>query len=210
MRPLFVEYPQAKMEGDDHDFLFGRDLFVAPMDREMLDAKDFHLPPGDWYDFWTSTRIAGSAHLLLHPQLDEMPLYVRAGAIVPMQAVVQSTSETPAGGLKLRVYPGEDCHGSLYMDDGHSYAYQRNEFLRIQYGCQLAGNSVTVNSKVENSGFQPWWKSAEITVYGVALAPKQVRIGNQVAGDFRYDNQMHAVTLTMPDAVKEWSLQINY
>ena len=69
---------------------------------------------------------------------------------------------------------------------------------------------MTVNSKVENSGFQPWWKGAEITVYGVALAPKQVRIGNQVASDFRYDNQMHAVTLTMPDAVKEWSLQINY
>ncbi len=147
---------------------------------------------------------------MLHPQLDEMPLYVRAGAIVPMQAVVQSTSETPAGGLKLRVYPGDDCRGSLYMDDGHSYAYQKNEFLRIQYSCQVAGNSVTVNSKVENSGFQPWWKSAEITVYGVASAPKQVRIGNQAASDFRYDNQMHAVKLTVPDAVKDWSLQINY
>ena len=127
-----------------------------------------------------------------------------------MQAVVQSTSETPAGGLKLRVYPGDDCRGSLYMDDGHSYAYQKNEFLRIQYSCQAAGNSVTVNSKVENSGFQPWWKRAEITVYGVASAPTQVRIGNQAASDFRYDNQMHAVTLTVPDAVKDWSLQINY
>src|SRR4029077_14319290 len=59
MRPLFVEYPQAKLEGDDRDFLFGRDLFVAPVDTEMLDAKDFHLPPGDWYDFWTSAKVAG-------------------------------------------------------------------------------------------------------------------------------------------------------
>jgi hypothetical protein len=69
---------------------------------------------------------------------------------------------------------------------------------------------VTVNSKVENGRFQPWWKSAEITVYGVALAPKEARIENQVTTDFRYDNQMHAVTLMVPDAVKEWSLQINY
>jgi alpha-glucosidase len=155
--------------------------------------------------------VAGqAAHLLLHPQLDELPLYVRAGAIVPMQAVVQSTSETPGGGLKLRVYPGDDCRGSLYMDDGHSYAYQKNEFLRIQYSCQVAGNSVTVNSKVENGAFQPWWKNAEITVYGAASAPKQVRIENQVASDFRYDNQMHAVTLTVAGAARDWSLQINY
>src|SRR6202162_3239153 len=210
MRPLFVEYPQAKgIEGDDHDFLFGHDLFVAPVDREMLDAKDFHLPPGDWYDFWTSTKMAGNAHLLLHPQPDELPLYVRAGAILPMQAVVQNTSATPSGALKLRVYPGDDCHGSLYMDDGHSYAYQKNEFLRIQYSCQVAGNSVTVSSKVENSGFQPWWKTAEITVYGVASTPKAVRIGNQVTSDFRYDNQLHAVTVTVPDAVKEWSVHLN-
>jgi alpha-glucosidase len=211
MRPLFVEYPQAKLEGDDHNFLFGRDLFVAPVDTEMLDAKDFHLPPGDWYDFWTNTKVDGqAAHLVLHPQLYELPLYVRAGAILPMQAVVQSTSETPGGGLKLRVYPGDDCRGSLYMDDGHSYAYQKNEFLRIQYSCQAAGNSVTVSSKVENGGFQPWWKSAEITVYGVASNPQQVRIGGQDTSDFRYDNQRHAVTLTVADAVKEWSLQINY
>jgi alpha-glucosidase len=177
----------------------------------MLDAKDFHLPPGDWYDFWTSTKVAGqAAHLVLHPQLDELPLYVRAGAIVPMQAVVQSTSDTPSGGLKLRVYPGDDCRGSLYMDDGHSYAYQKNEFLRIQYSCQVAGNSVTVSSKVENSTFQPWWKSADVTVYGVASAPKQVRIGDQDTRDFRYDNQMHAVILTVPGAAREWSLQINY
>jgi alpha-glucosidase len=127
-----------------------------------------------------------------------------------MQSVVQSTSDAPGGGLKLRVYPGDDCRGSLYMDDGHSYAYQKNEFLRIQYSCQVAGNSVTVSSKVETSGFQPWWKNAEVTVYGVASAPKQVRIENQATSDFRYDNQMHAVTLTVPGAAREWSLQINY
>jgi hypothetical protein len=63
---------------------------------------------------------------------------------------------------------------------------------------------------VENGTFQPWGKNAEITVYGAASAPKQVRIENQVASDFRYDNQMHAVTLTVAGAARDWSLQINY
>ena len=211
MRPIFLEYPQAPdSDANDHDFLFGHDLFVAPVVTEMLDAQDVHLPPGDWYDFWMSTKTANKDHLQLHPKLDELPLYVRAGAILPMQAVVQSTSETPAGPLKLRVYPGDDCRGSLYMDDGHSYAYQKNEFLRIQYTCQVSGNIVTVGSKVESNGYKPWWNSTALTIYGATTAPKEARLGSQVISDVRYDGQSHSVTLTVPDAVKDWSLQLTY
>jgi alpha-glucosidase len=211
MRPLFLEFPQAPgLDGNDHDFLFGRDLFVAPVVSEMLDAKEVNLPPGDWYDFWTGSKPAKRDHIQLHPSLEELPLYVRAGAIVPMQAVVQSTSETPAGPLKLRVYPGDDCRGSLFMDDGHTYAYQKNEFLRIQYTCQVAGNFVTVESKTLNGVFHPWWSSAEVTIYGAAAVPKEVRIGNQAISDPRYDGQSHSVTFLVPNAVKDWSLQVRY
>jgi len=93
----------------------------------MLDAEDVALPPGDWYDFWSGARHAHDEKIQLHPRLDEMPLYVRAGAIVPMQSVVQNTGETPDGPLQLHIYPGEDCRGSLYQDDGHSFAYQKGE-----------------------------------------------------------------------------------
>jgi alpha-glucosidase len=211
MRPLFLEYPQAPgIEGNDHDFLFGRDLFVAPVTTEMLDAKEVNLPPGEWYDFWTSSKPASHDHLQLHPRLEELPLYVRAGAILPMQPLVQSTSQTPAGPLKLRVYPGDDCRGSLYMDDGHTYAYQKNELLRIEYTCQLAGNSVTVNGKTVNGAYHPWWSSAEVTVYGAAAAPKEARIGDQIIRDFKYDSQVHSVTLMLPDAVKDWSVRLSY
>ena len=211
MRPLFLEYPQAPgIEGNDHDFLFGRDLFVAPVTSEMLDAKEVNLPPGDWYDFWTSSKPAKHDHIQLHPRLEELPLYVRAGAIVPMQAVVQSTSETPTGALKLRVYPGDDCRGSLYMDDGHTYAYQKNEFLKVEYTCQVLGNSVTVGSKVVNGVYHPWWNSTEVIVYGASGGPKEARIGDQIIRDFKYDSQFHSVTLTVPDAVKDWSVRLSF
>jgi len=211
MRPLFLEYPQAPgMEGNDHDFLFGRDLFVAPVTTEMLDAKEVNLPPGEWYDFWTSSKSASHDHLQLHPRLEELPLYVRAGAILPMQTLVQSTSETPAGPLKLRVYPGDDCHGALYMDDGHTYAYQKNEFLRTEYTCQMTGNSISINGKTVNGTYHPWWSSTEVTVYGAAAAPKEARIGDQTIRDFKYDNQLHSVTLTVPDALKDWSVRLSF
>jgi alpha-glucosidase len=185
-------------------------LFVAPVTTEMLDAKEVNLPPGEWYDFWTGSKPATHDHLQLHPRLEELPLYVRAGAILPMQPLVQSTSETPAGPLKLRVYPGDDCRGTLYMDDGHTYAYQKNEFLRVEYTCQLAGNSVSINGKTVNGAYHPWWNSAEVTVYGAVAAPKEARVGDQIVRDFKYDSQLHSVTLTVPDAVKDWSVRLSY
>jgi alpha-glucosidase len=211
MRPIFLEYPQVPgVDGNDHDFLFGRDLLVAPVVTEKLDPEVVHLPPGDWYDFWSSKKFASSDRIVLRPRLEELPLYVRAGAIVPMQPVVQSTSEVPVGPLKLRVYPGDDCRGSLYMDDGHTFAYQKNQFLKIDYTCQVSSGSVTLSSKVENSAYQPWWHDVEVTVYGAMATAKEARLGNQVISDLRYDGQSHAITFTVPNAVRDWSLVLNY
>jgi alpha-glucosidase len=137
-----------------------------------------------------------------------MPLYVRGGAIVPMQPVVQHTGEVPSGPLQLRVYPGDDCRGALYQDDGHTFAYEKGEVLRIHYSCQVSAGSVIVTSSIEKSAFQPWWKSAELTVYGEAASPKEVRINDQAVQEWRFDSQAHTVTLTVPDAVKNWSVRL--
>jgi alpha-glucosidase len=211
MRPLFLEYPQApEFYDDNRDFLFGRDLFVAPVTTEMVDAEDISFPPGEWYDFWTGAKHQYKEQIQLRPRLDEMPLYVRAGAILPMQSVVQHTGETPEGPLQLRVYPGEDCRGSLYQDDGHTFAYHKGEILRIQYSCAVSPASITVTSSVEKNAFKPWWSSAALTVYGVAVAPKEIRIGDQVIQGWSFHRQAHTVTLTVLDAVKNWSVRLTY
>jgi alpha-glucosidase len=211
MRPVFFEYPEAsEFYGDDHDFLFGRDLFVAPVTTEMVDPEDISLPPGDWYDFWTGRKHAYKEKIQLHPRLDEMPLYVRAGAILPMQPVIQHTGETPNGPLQLRVYPGNDCTGSVYQDDGHSFAYQKGEILRVSYSCTVSAASVTITSSIEKIAYKPWWNSSALTVYGAAAAPKEVRVNGQVILDWRFDRQAHTVALTVPDAVKNWSVRLTF
>ena len=211
MRPLFLEYPQVEsFYRDDRDFLFGRDLLVAPVLTEKVDSMEITLPPGDWYDFWTAQKHASGEKITLQPALDEMPIYVRAGAILPMQALVQSTSETPSGPLQLQVYPGEDCHSSLYLDDGHTFGYQRGEFLRVNYSCQGSAGSVTVRAKTDKGAFRPWWNSAQVTVFGAAREPQQVRVGNQAIQGARYDDATHSVTLTIPEANKDWTIQIDY
>ncbi len=214
MRPVFLEYPQASdFYGDNRDFLFGRDFFVAPVTTEMVDAEEISLPPGEWYDFWTNSKLSSKEKFSLRPRLDEMPLYVRAGAIVPMQPLVQNTGEKPNGPLELRVYlpastMGNDCRGTLYQDDGHTFAYQKGEILRVNYSCQVSNGTVMVSSTIEKNAFQPWWKNAEITVFGMADAPKEVRIGDNVIREWRYDDRAHAVTLIVPDAAKNWSVRL--
>ena len=216
MRPVFLEYPQAsEFYGDNRDFLFGTDFFAAPVTTEMVDAEEIALPPGEWYDFWTNSKLSSKEKFSLRPRLDEMPLYVRAGAIVPMQPLVQSTGEKPNGPLELRVYlpastTGNDCRGALYQDDGHTFAYQRGEFLRVNYSCEVSNGSATVSSTIEKNAFQPWWKSAVITVFGMAATPKEVRIGDDVLRGWRYDDSAHTVTLTVPDAAKNWSVRLTF
>ncbi len=216
MRPVFLEYPQeSDFYGNNRDFLFGRDFFVAPVTTEMVDAEEIALPPGEWYDFWTNTKLSSKEKLRLCPRLDEMPLYVRAGAIVPTQPLVQSTDEKPNGPLALRVYlPGtassEDCSGRLYQDDGHTFSYQKGEILRVNYSCQVSSSSVTVTSSVVKNAFQPWWKNAELTIYGAAATPREVRIGEKAIHEWRFDKQGNTVTLTVPDAVKNWTVQLTF
>jgi alpha-glucosidase len=216
MRPIFLEYPQSpEFFNDDHDFLFGPDLFVSPVVTEKLDAQGIALPPGEWYDFWSSEKHTGKDKIDLHPRLDEVPLYIRAGAIVPMQPLVQYTGEKPDGPLQLRVFlpsstAGDNCRGALYQDDGHTYAFQKGEFLRVNYSCEVSTSFVRVVSTVEKSAYLPWWKSAEVTLVGAMSLPKEVRIGDQVIHEWRYDSQTRSVTLTVPDALPNWSVTVAY
>jgi alpha-glucosidase len=211
MEPLFLEYPDEQgLYGEDHEFLFGRDFLVAPVTTERVDAQDVHLPPGDWYDFWTSERHSSKDQISLHPGLAETPLYVRAGAIVPMQPVVQSTNEKPDGPLELRVYPGSDCHGTLYQDDGLTFAYQKGNFLRVNFTCQVSPGSLTITGSVEKNAWQPWWNSTQLKIYGASSEPKEARIGDQVTHDWRYDAQAHSITLTVPDTLKNWNVRLSF
>jgi alpha-glucosidase len=147
--------------------------------------------------------------------MDELPLYVRAGAIVTMQPLVEYTGQTPHGPLELRVYlPSKtsacDCRGTLYQDDGHTFAYERGEILRVNYVCEVSANLVTVTSTIEKSAFRPWWNSAELKLFGVAGAPKEVRLDAGPVTAWQYNSPTRSVTLSVPDAVRNWSVRVSF
>jgi alpha-glucosidase len=209
MRPLLLEYPQSpEFFNDDSEFLFGPDLFVSPVTTELQDEKAIQLPPGSWYDYWTGEKSSDRELKKLNPGLDQVPVYVRAGAIVPRQPLVQNTGETPKGPLELRVYPGPDCKGALYQDDGHSLDYEKGSFLRVNYSCQVGANAIKIVSAVGTDGYKPWWNSSELTVFGMDKAPREVRVGDSTIHEWRFDTTQHAVIFTVPEAKNNWTVEI--
>lgn len=126
MRPLLLEFPDdPNTYGMEDQFMFGSDLLVAPVLREGLTEREVYLPKGDWFDFWTGARHAGGARIRMPVTLASIPIFVRAGAVLFTQPVVQHTGEMPRQPLKIRVYPGPPQEVTFYEDDGETLDYTR-------------------------------------------------------------------------------------
>lgn len=133
IRALWLHYPDdaaAVLRGDE--YLYGRDLLVAPVVEKGATSRSLYLPRGAWYDFWTHERMEGGREITRKVDLATIPLYVRAGAILPLDPVKQYTEEKVEGPLTLWVHPGANGAFSLYEDDGKTFNYRKGEFMRIQ------------------------------------------------------------------------------
>jgi alpha-glucosidase/alpha-D-xyloside xylohydrolase len=133
IRALWLHYPddpRAVERGDE--YLFGRDLLVAPVVEKGATSRSLYLPRGAWFDFWTYERQEGGRELERKVDLGGTPLYVRAGAVVPMGPPRQYTSEAVAGPLTMMVFPGAGGVSSLYEDDGETFDFRNGEFMRIE------------------------------------------------------------------------------
>lgn len=145
MRPLVMNYPDDPcVWGLGHQFLWGDDLLVAPVTREGATAWPVYLPGGAWYDFWTGARHEGPVGITVETPLDRLPLFVRAGAIVPMGPLVQHTRERPLDEITLLVYPDGASRFELYEDDGRTNAYRRGQYALTTFECVSSPGGVTV------------------------------------------------------------------
>jgi alpha-glucosidase len=133
IRALWLHYPDDPVAGARGDeYLFGRDLLVAPVVEKGATSRTLYLPRGTWYDFWTNEKHEGGREIVRNVDLETLPLYVRAGAVLPTGPLKQYTSEVVDGPLTLTVFPGDSGNGFLYDDDGESFNFRYGEFMRIE------------------------------------------------------------------------------
>ncbi len=132
MRPLVMDFrddEQARAIGDQ--FLFGPALLVNPVTDPRVSTRRLYLPAGTWYDFWTGQSLRGGRFITAAAPLETLPLYVRAGSILPLGPIVQYTGEKPADPIELRIYRGADADTTLYEDDGETYGYEKGYYSTI-------------------------------------------------------------------------------
>jgi alpha-glucosidase len=223
VRPLFLEFPDATKSLQPFDlvasneFLLGPDLLVAPPPfPEQPDSYPLKLPQGTWYDYWTGAKLQGSPKtadavqetLSIKPVLDVLPVYVREGTILPIQPLVQSTEEKPQGDLTLRVYPGLNCHGSIYLDDGKSFAFQHGDQLRMEFTCAQTPNGVALHLGNHQGSFQPWWKQIRVEVFGWEAKGATVMKDRASGPAATIDDSRHTVSFEIPDDSKGSDLEI--
>jgi alpha-glucosidase len=176
MRPLALAFPEdLRTYSRDDEFLLGDALLAAPVGYPGQTQRRVYLPGGPWYDFWTGRPRSGEVSV--DAPLERMPLFVRAGSVLPMGPVMQHTGEWPPEVLQLNVYPG-DGESWLYEDDGHSLSYEKGEVRLTRFVARVAGDDLTLRRLVEGP-FDPGYAWFEITVYGVETAPQQVLLDGQ-------------------------------
>lgn len=137
MRALVFDFREDPKAADISDeFLYGPSLLVAPVTDAGATARDVYLPAGaDWYDFWTGDKLRGGQTIHRDAPLDVIPLYVRAGSILPLGPEEEYTGQYPNAPIELRIYPGSDGESSIYSDDGVTYRYEKgyHATLTIQW-----------------------------------------------------------------------------
>lgn len=147
-RGLYIHYPELdeayKLESE---YFFGPNLLVAPIDQPSQDGiaiKEVYLPPGIWYDFFNNRVYKGPYSFIVRANLEEMPVFAKAGAIIPMQQEMQYIGEKPIDPLIINIYAGAKGEFTLYEDDGLSLDYLKGKFATTRLAYEERGRDISL------------------------------------------------------------------
>ncbi len=160
MRALVMDFAHDKQALDINDeYMFGRSLLVCPVTNSMytkdgkedfsiVKSKEVYLPKGcDWVDFWTGEKLAGGQRINKECPLDIIPLYVKAGSVMPFGPKVQYASEKKWDNLEIRVYEGANGEFTLYEDENDNYNYEKGLYSTITFSWNNAGKTLTIGER---------------------------------------------------------------
>jgi len=173
VRPLFLHWPQDEQCHRDDEFMFGPFLLIAPIFRKGQRKRQVYLPEGWWYDFWTNEKVKGGRTITADAPLERIPIFVRAGAILPLWPVMNYVGEKPVEELKLAIYPGNGKF-TLYEDDGESI---KPQFALRTLTCIEKGGNLIVEIGEKRGKYK--WHKRMLTLEVKGAEPKEVLVGRK-------------------------------
>ena len=149
MRPLVMDYREdVRAQNIGDEFLFGPSLLVAPVTEPEATTRHLYLPQAKWFDYWTGAAVEGGKAIDAPAPLDRIPLYVRAGSILPMGPDLEYADQKAADPIELRVYRGADGSFELYEDENDTYNYERGQRATIPMKWDENAKTLTIGARV--------------------------------------------------------------
>jgi alpha-D-xyloside xylohydrolase len=148
MRPLVMDYREdVRAQNIGDQFMYGPALMINPVTEPGATSRELYLPKAKWYDFWTGHAIDGGAIINATAPLERIPVYARAGSILPMGPDIQYSNEKPADPIELRIYPGADGTFTLYEDENDTYNYEKGVHATIPLHWDDAAHTLTIGDR---------------------------------------------------------------
>jgi len=148
MRPLVMDFASDRGAwGIDDQYLFGPALMVAPVTGFEARSREVYLPAGDWYEAQTGQKLSGARTIAAAAPRERIPLFIRAGSIVPLGPDVQWTGENPQGPLTVHIFAGAEGAFTLYEDQGEDMGYARGEFARLTFAWDNRARRLTIGAR---------------------------------------------------------------
>ena len=213
MRPLLLEFPDDRAAVRTNDeFLFGKDILVAPITKDDDTRRQVYLPRGVWYDYWTDLRTTGPTRVTVDAPLERIPIFVRGGAIIATQQPVQYADQAPIDPLTFEIYPEGTSSRKYYEDDGISFDYQRGVSLFQNLTVTQRENGVGIEISAREGSYTPPARSLVFKVHGERNAPRQLEVGGRALAaqatlkaleeaneGWAYDEAARVVGIKIPD-----------
>ncbi|WP_243348390.1 TIM-barrel domain-containing protein [Parabacteroides sp. FAFU027] len=149
MRPLVMDFKEDKKAlNQPFEYMFGKSILVAPVTEPGITETSVYLPESaSWFDFWTGKRFVGGQTVVVSAPLDRIPLFVKAGSIIPMGKVVQYSAQQSSEALEIRVYKGADGKFELYEDEGDSYNYEKGKYSIIPFNWSERTHTLVIGDR---------------------------------------------------------------
>ncbi len=162
----FVDQTDPNTYRRENEFLFGDHVLVSPVIRANAKSISTYLPKGQWLDYWTGKGYEGGKRYSIRVKINSIPLFVRAGAVIPNYPVMQYVGEKPVTEIKLRVYLGS-ANSQCYLDEGEGYGYEKRQYKLCQYSTQLDEDGSFKLKQRQSGKYKPDCKSYRILLHGL-------------------------------------------
>jgi len=181
LRPLLFEFQGDRNTYNVQDeFLVGDELLIAPVIKDATNHRLVYLPEGTWIDYWTRSEHKAPCHVEIEAPLDRVPIFVKAGSIIPMQPDMDYVDQRPVDPLTLDVYPSkEESSYTLYEDDGSTLNYRDGQYSLTTYRCVKKGENILFTIETRQGNYSPPQRSYWILFNSIQSEPKKILLNSR-------------------------------